>query len=253
MTGAAGHRSPALRVDVLTLFPGIFDGPLRESLLGKAIGSGLVDVRVHDIREHAHGRHRQVDDYAFGGGPGMVMKPEPVVEAVEALGEGSKRAVLLTPAGRRFDQAMARDLAGESWLVLVCGRYEGVDERVVEILAAEELSVGDFVLAGGEVAALAVLEAVTRLVPGVVGNQESLGEESFERDLLEHPHYTRPREFRGMEIPPVLLSGDHARIAEWRREAALEKTRRNRPDLLEDLAPRSPDDGEGAAPGEEAR
>jgi tRNA (guanine37-N1)-methyltransferase len=241
VTGRTGGRTPAqLRVDVLTLFPGIFEGPMRESLLGRAVGSGLIEIRVHDIRDHAHDPHRQVDDYAFGGGPGMVMKPEPVVAAAEALGEERKRVILLSPAGRRFDQSMARELAGEPRLVLVCGRYEGVDERVVKALGAEEVSVGDFVLAGGEVAALAVLEAVTRLVPGVVGNEASLGEESFEHGLLDHPHYTRPREFRGMEVPPVLLSGDHAKIAAWRRETALDKTRRNRPDLLEGDPPRPP-------------
>ncbi len=222
-----------LRVDVLTLFPRMFDGPLRQSLLGRAIESGLVEVRIHDIREHAHDKHRQVDDYGFGGGPGMVMKPEPVFDAVESLGEEPKRVVLLSPAGRRFDQAMARELATEPRLVLICGRYEGVDERVVQGLPAEEVSIGDFVLAGGEVAALAMLEAVTRLVPGVVGNEESLGEESFEEGLLDYPHYTRPRSFRGMEVPAVLLTGDHAKIERWRREAALEKTERNRPDLLE--------------------
>jgi tRNA (guanine37-N1)-methyltransferase len=223
-----------LRADVLTLFPGIFDGPLRESLLGRAIQAGLVEVRVRDIREHTHDKHRQADDNGFGGGPGMVMKPEPIFEAVESLGEGPKRVILLSPAGRRFDQALARELAAEPWLVLICGRYEGVDERVVEGLPAEEISVGDFVLAGGEVAALVVLEAVTRLIPGVVGNEDSLGEESFEEPLLDYPHYTRPRSFRGMDVPPVLLSGDHAEIARWRLEAALEKTKRNRPDLLDE-------------------
>jgi tRNA (guanine37-N1)-methyltransferase len=223
-----------LRADVLTLFPGIFDGPLQESLLGRAIQAGLVKVRVHDIREHAHDKHRQADDYGFGGGPGMVMKPGPIFEAVESLGEGPKRVILLSPAGRRFDQGLAKELAAEPWLVLICGRYEGVDERVVEGLPAEEISVGDFVLAGGEVAALVVLEAVTRLIPGVVGNEESLGEESFEESLLDYPHYTRPRSFRGMDVPPVLLSGDHSEIARWRLEAALKKTKRNRPDLLDE-------------------
>lgn len=223
-----------LRVDVITLFPGFFESPLRESLLGKAIQSGLVAAGVHDIREHARDRHGKVDDYGFGGGPGMVMKPAPVVEAVEALqGEGPRRVVLLSASGRRLDQGLVRELAAEPWLVLVCGRYEGVDERVIAALGAEEVSIGDFVLAGGEAAALAVLEAVARLVPGVVGNEESLQEESFEAGLLDHPHYTRPRGFRGMDVPEVLLSGDHGRIAAWRRQAALEKTRRNRPDLLE--------------------
>ncbi len=223
---------PALRVDVLTIFPGIFESPLRESLLGKAIEAGLVDVRVHDIRDQATDRHRNVDDYGFGGGPGMVMMPAPIFGAVEALGEGAKRVILLSPAGRRLDQRLVRELAGEPWLVLICGRYEGVDERVIEGLPAEEVSIGDFVLSGGEAAALAVLEAVTRLVRGVVGNEESLQAESFEEGLLDHPQYTRPREFRGMAVPEVLTSGDHGRIARWRREAALEKTRRNRPDLL---------------------
>jgi tRNA (guanine37-N1)-methyltransferase len=223
-----------LRVDILTLFPEIFDSPLRESILGRAIEQGLVQVEIHDIREHAHDKHRTTDDYAFGGGPGMVMKPEPIFEAVEALGPDPKRVILLSPAGRRFDQAMARELASEPHLVLICGRYEGVDERVVEGLPAEEVSIGDFVLSGGEVAALVLLEAVGRLVPGVVGNEESLSAESFEEGLLDHPHYTRPREFRGMQVPEVLHSGDHARIERWRREAAEDKTRRNRPDLIQD-------------------
>jgi tRNA (guanine37-N1)-methyltransferase len=172
-----------------------------------------------------------VDDYAFGGGPGMVMKPEPIFEAVESLGEGKKRVLVLSPAGRRLDQALVRELAEEPWLVLVCGRYEGVDERVTEGLPAEEISIGDFVLAGGEAAALALVEAVTRLVPGVVGNEESLTAESFEEGLLDYPHYTRPASFRGMDVPEVLLSGDHARIEEWRRSAAVHKTQKNRPDL----------------------
>jgi tRNA (guanine37-N1)-methyltransferase len=226
----SGER-PAIRFDILTLFPGIFEGPLRESLLGRAVERGLIEVRLHDIRKHAHDRHRQVDDYAFGGGPGMVMKAEPVFEAVESLGEGAKRILVLSPAGRPLDQPLVKELAGEPWLVLVCGRYEGVDERVIEGFRAEEVSIGDFVLAGGEVAALALVEAITRLVPGVVGNEESLAAESFEEGLLDYPHYTRPASFRGMDVPEVLLSGDHARIEEWRREAAMRKTRKNRPDL----------------------
>jgi tRNA (guanine37-N1)-methyltransferase len=225
-------RASAMRIDVLTLFPGWFASPLRESLLGRAIAGGLLDVRVHDIRERASDRHRTVDDYAFGGGPGMVMKAGPVFEAVEALGPGGRRTILLSPAGRRLGQALARELSREPWLVLICGRYEGVDERVVEGLGAQEVSIGDYVLSGGEAAAFVLLEAVTRLVPGVLGNEGSLGPESFERGVLDHPHYTRPREFRGMRVPDVLLSGDHARIEAWRRRAALEKTARNRPDLL---------------------
>ena len=222
-----------MRVDVLTIFPGIFDGPLRESLLGRAIQGGRIAVTVHDVREHAHDRARQVDDYSFGGGPGMVMKPEPIFEAVESLGPGDKRIILLSAAGKRLDQPLVNTLSAQSWLVLICGRYEGVDERVVTGLGAEEISIGDFVLAGGEVAALVLLEAVSRRIRGVVGNEESLGPESFETGILDHPHYTRPRVFRGMEVPDVLLSGDHRKIAEWRREAALDKTRKNRPDLLE--------------------
>jgi tRNA (guanine37-N1)-methyltransferase len=223
-----------VRIDVLTIFPGIFESPLRESLLGKAIGSGIVDVRVHDIRGHAADRHRRVDDEAYGGGPGMVMKPEPVFAAVESLGEAPKRVLVLSPAGRRLDQALVRELAAEPWLVLVCGRYEGIDERVVEGLPAEELSIGDYVLSGGEVPALVLLETVTRLVPGVIGREESHERDSFgEEGLLDHPHYTRPPEFRGMRVPEVLLSGNHADIERWRRDRALEKTQRNRPDLLE--------------------
>jgi tRNA (guanine37-N1)-methyltransferase len=223
-----------VRIDVVTIFPGIFESPLRESLLGRAIEAGLLDVRVHDLRDSTSDRHRQVDDESYGGGPGMVLKPEPVFAAVESLGAGVRRTLLLSPAGRRLDQDLARELAVEPWLVLICGRYEGVDERVVEGLPAEELSIGDYVVAGGEVPALVVLEAVTRLVPGVIGRGESHEQDSFGDDgVLDHPHYTRPAEFRGMRVPETLLSGNHQEIERWRREAALEKTRRNRPDLLE--------------------
>jgi tRNA (guanine37-N1)-methyltransferase len=222
-----------VRVDVLTIFPGIFDGPLRESLLGKAIAAGLLDVRVHDIRDAASDRHRSTDDEPYGGGPGMVMKAEPVFAAVEALGEPRGRTILLSPAGRRLDRDLVHELAAEPWLVLICGRYEGVDERVVQGLPAEELSIGDYVLSGGELPALVVLEAVTRLVPGVIGRQESHERDSFEDGLLDHPHYTRPPEFRGMAVPEVLRSGDHAAVDRWRRDAAREKTRRNRPDLIQ--------------------
>ena len=221
-----------MRLDVLTIFPAIFESPLRESLLGKAIAGGLVDVRIHDIRDHATDRHRQVDDESFGGGPGMVMMAEPIFQAVDSLGEGQKRMLLLSPAGRKLDQALARELTREPWLVLICGRYEGVDERIPEGLPAEEISIGDYVVSGGEVPALVVIEAVTRLLPGVVGKEESLAQESFEEGLLDHPHYTRPQELRGMRVPEELISGDHARIEEWRKRAAEEKTRRNRPDLL---------------------
>jgi tRNA (guanine37-N1)-methyltransferase len=221
-----------VRIDVFTIFPGIVEAPLRESLLGRAVGEGLLDVRVHDLRRWSEDRHRTVDDEAYGGGPGMVMKPEPFFEAVESLDPDRGRVVLLSPAGRRLDQALVRELASETHLTLLCGRYEGVDERVVAGLPAEEVSIGDYVLAGGEVPALVVIEAVTRLVPGVIGKEASHERDSFaEPDLLDHPHYTRPAEFRGMTVPRVLLSGDHGAIQRWRRDAAHEKTRRNRPDL----------------------
>jgi tRNA (guanine37-N1)-methyltransferase len=223
-----------VRIDVFTIFAEILEGPLRASLLGKAIDAGTVDVRVHDLRAFATDRHRQIDDESYGGGPGMVMKPEPVFAAVESLGPGPKRVLLMSPAGRRLDQPFVRELAAEPWLVVLAGRYEGVDERVAEGLPAEEVSIGDFVLSGGELPALVVIEAVTRLVPGVIGREESHERDSFGADgLLDHPHYTRPADFRGMRVPEVLLSGNHAEIERWRREAAREKTRRNRPDLLE--------------------
>lgn len=224
-----------MRVDIFTIFPGIFESPLRESLLGRAIEAGILDVRIHDIRDFTVDKHRQVDDEPFGGGPGMVMKPEPIFAAVESLGPERGRTILLSPAGRRLDQVMVREFAAELSLVLVCGRYEGVDERVVEGLPAEEVSVGDYVVSGGEVPALVMLEAVARLVPGVIGKEASHEQDSFGvPGLLDHPHYTRPRSFRDLEVPGVLLAGDHAQIARWRSEAAREKTLRNRPDLLED-------------------
>ncbi len=223
-----------MRIDVVTIFPGILEGPLGESLLGKAIAEGLLDIRVHDLRLWSADRHRTVDDEAYGGGPGMVMKPEPLFAAVESLDPDRGRVLLLSPAGRRLDQELVRELAAEAHLTLLCGRYEGVDERVVEGLPAEEISIGDYVLAGGEVPALVVIEAVTRLVPGVIGRAASHERDSFgEAGLLDHPQYTRPPEFRGMRVPEVVLSGDHGRIERWRREASLEKTRRNRPDLAD--------------------
>jgi tRNA (guanine37-N1)-methyltransferase len=221
-----------MRIDVFTIFPAILEAPLRESLLGRAISEGLLDIRVHDLRMWSVDRHRTVDDEAYGGGPGMVMKPEPFFAAVESLDPDRGRVLLLSPAGRRLDQALVRELASEEHLTLLCGRYEGVDERVVEGLPAEEVSIGDYVLAGGEGPALVVIEAVTRLVPGVIGKEESHERDSFtESGLLDHPQYTRPAEFRGMAVPEVLLSGDHGAVERWRRDAALEKTRRNRPDL----------------------
>jgi tRNA (guanine37-N1)-methyltransferase len=220
-----------MRIDVVTIFPGILSGALAESLLGRAIEGGLVDVRFHDPRHFTEDRHRKVDDEPFGGGPGMVMKPEPIFAAVEAIPDRG-RTILLSPAGRRLDQALVRELSAEPSLVLICGRYEGIDERVVEGLPAEEVSIGDYVLSGGEVPALVLIEAVTRLLPGVIGREESHERDSFEDGILDHPHYTRPAEFRGMAVPEVLLSGNHAEVERWRRAAAEAKTRRNRPDLL---------------------
>jgi tRNA (guanine37-N1)-methyltransferase len=236
-----------MHVEILTIFPGYFESPLRESLLGKAIEAGLVSVTVTDIRAFAEGRHRKVDDEPYGGGAGMVMMAPVVTAAVEARREpeGLPRAwtVLMTPEGARLDHARASGLAGRPRVLLVCGRYEGIDERVREIgLFDEEVSLGDFVLPGGEAAALALTETVTRLVPGVVGAAESLDSESFLRERLDYPHYTRPREFRGLAVPEALLSGDHRRIVRWRAARALERTRARRPDLLER---RPPEPGEG--------
>jgi tRNA (guanine37-N1)-methyltransferase len=221
-----------MRIDIVTIFPGMVELPMHESLLGKAIAAGILNVHVHDLRRWTTDRYRSVDDEAFGGGPGMVMRPEPIFAAVESLDPERGRVLLLSPAGRRFDQALARELADEPHLTLICGRYEGVDERVAEGLPAEEISIGDYVLSGGELPALVVAEAVTRLVPGVIGNEESHARDSFsDPHRLDHPNYTRPREFRGMAVPEVLLSGNHAEIERWRSRAAVEKTLRIRPDL----------------------
>jgi len=224
-----------VRIDVFTIFPGVAEGPLSGSLLGRAIGAGLLDVLVHDLREWAQDRHRSVDDAPFGGGPGMVMKPEPFFAAVESLDPERGRVLLTSPAGRRLDQELVRELSSEDHLTILCGRYEGVDERVVDGLPAEEISIGDYVLSGGELPALVLIEAVTRLIPGVIGKEASHQQDSFSSGrLLDHPHYTRPQEFRGMPVPEVLVSGDHGEIARWRRDAAIEKTRRNRPDLSDE-------------------
>jgi len=224
-----------VRIDVLTIFPGLVSAFAGESLLGRAQRVGLIDLRVHDLRTMTTDVHRTVDDTPFGGGAGMVLKPEPIFELVEAV-EPPRPLLLLGPGGRRFDQTWAAALADSGGFSLLCGRYEGVDHRVREHLVDGELSVGDVVLGGGEVAACLVIEAVTRLLPGVMGNDASAGEESFGPDgLLEHPQYTRPADFRGWEVPAVLRSGDHARIARWRRAQALARTRRDRPDLLGDV------------------
>jgi tRNA (guanine37-N1)-methyltransferase len=220
-----------MRIDVFTLFPELVEGFAGASLLGRARQTGLLDVRVHDLRMATNDVHRTVDDAPFGGGAGMVLMPEPVFAAVEAV-DPPRPLFLLGPGGRRLDQALARELAEGAGFSLLCGRYEGVDARVGDHLVDGELSIGDFVLAGGEVAAAVVLEAVGRLVPGVMGNDSSATEESFSDGLLEYPQYTRPATFRGWTVPEVLRSGDHAKVAAWRRAQALERTRRRRPDLL---------------------
>jgi tRNA (guanine37-N1)-methyltransferase len=221
-----------VRIDVVTLFPELFDAPLRTSLLGRAVEAGRIEVSVRDLREHGLGRHRSVDDEPYGGGAGMVMRPEPLFAAVEAVRKEYSHVVLLSPRGRRFDHGIASRFAGREHLILVCGRYEGVDQRVADHLVDEEVSIGDYVLAGGEVAALVVIEAVSRLVPGVVGNPQSLRSESHAAGLLEYPQYTRPAEFRGWRVPDVLVSGDHGAVERWRMERAEELTRERRPDLL---------------------
>jgi tRNA (guanine37-N1)-methyltransferase len=220
-----------VRIDLFTIFPALVENWLEASLLGRARRAGTLDLRAHDMRAGAAGPHRSVDDSPFGGGPGMVLAPEPVFRAVEAAAP-PRPLLLLGPAGRRFDQPMARDLASRAGFSLLCGRYEGVDQRIADHLVDGEVSIGDFVLAGGEVAALAVVEAVARLVSGVMGNQSSADEESFADGLLEYPHYTRPADFRGWPVPEVLRSGDHARVARWRRARALARTRDHRPDLM---------------------
>jgi len=222
-----------MRIDVVTLFPAMVEPPLGESMLGRARARGLVDIRVVDLRDWAEGRHRVTDDYQFGGGGGMVLKPEPLFAAVEALRTPGARVILMDPRGRRFTQAVAAELAREAHLILLAGRYEGVDERVRTGLADDVISIGDYVLTGGELPALVVADAVTRLLPGVLGSAGAAERESFASGLLEPPQYTRPEAFRGARVPPVLLSGDHARIARWRRAQALWLTWRHRPELLE--------------------
>jgi tRNA (guanine37-N1)-methyltransferase len=219
------------RIDLVTIFPELVEHFLGGSLLGQARRDGLIDVGVTDLRRFATDRHKSVDDAPYGGGDGMVLRCEPVVAAVEALKRPETRVIALCPRGRTFDQPLARELAGERHLVLLAGRYAGFDDRIFALTGAEPLSIGDYVLAGGELAALVVIEAVTRLVPGVVGNPVSPEEDSFSEGLLEHPLYTRPREFRGLSVPDVLLSGDHAEIARWRAQQAQRLTRERRPDL----------------------
>jgi tRNA (guanine37-N1)-methyltransferase len=248
-----------MKADILTIFPGFFSGPLDHGITRRACEMGLAKIEVHDLRQFTHDRHRTVDDRPFGGGEGMVLKPEPLFECLETLqlasredrvsGRARQSVILLSAQGRRFTQQVAAELASLDRMVLVCGRYEGVDERVTDFLADRELSIGDYVLSGGELGAAIVIEAVTRLLPGAVGNEASTRQESFTAHaqtevlgadstcgsggLLDYPHYTRPADFRGMSVPEVLLNGNHEEIRRWRRQRALEKTLRNRPDLLE--------------------
>jgi tRNA (guanine37-N1)-methyltransferase len=226
-----------MRIDVLTLFPEMFPGYMGQSVLKRAIDAGLVDIQLHDIRDWARGKHQQVDDRPFGGGPGMVLRPEPVVECIEAVqasAEPAGQVVYLTPQGRKLNQTIAEELAGRGRLLLLCGRYEGIDQRAIDILRPDEISIGDFILNGGEVAAMVVIDAVVRLVPGVLGDEESNRQDSFSGDppLLEFPQYTRPREYRGLEVPEVLLTGNHPEIARWREAQKLQRTRERRADLL---------------------
>ncbi len=229
-----------MRVDIVTLFPELFDVPLRTSVIGRALERGLVDVVVHDLREHGLGRHRSVDDYPYGGGAGMILRPEPLAAAIDPLRQAGAHVILLDPAGERLTDALARELSGIPHLALVCGRYEGLDERARTSLVDREVSIGDYVLTGGELPALVLMDAVARLVPGVI-ESESHESDSFATGLLEHPQYTRPESFRDMVVPGVLLSGHHAEVGRWRRRESLRRTLERRPDLL-DTADLSDDD-----------
>ena len=226
-----------MHFDILTLFPKIFDGPFRESILQRAVDEGLVSIAIHNIRDYAPGKHRVTDDTPYGGGGGMVMKPEPIFRAVEQILGGEPRnqvtAVLLSPQGRLFTQKVAWELTKYARVVLICGRYEGVDERVRLLVADDEISIGDYVLTGGEIPAMVVVDAVTRLIPGVLGDPNAPSRDSHAEGLLEHPHYTKPAVYRGLAVPEVLLSGDHAAVELWRRQEAVRRTYERRPDLLE--------------------
>lgn len=221
--------------DILTLFPGMFAGPFSESIVGNAVERGLVEIELHNIRDYATDKHRVTDDYPYGGGAGMVMKVEPLTACIEEVKKRrpAAKVVLTTPKGRRLDHSLARELAAEEGLIIICGRYEGVDERVRELFVDMEVSIGDFVLSGGEPAAMVIVDAVARLLPGVLGSDQSAEDDSFANGLLEYPQYTRPPEFRGLAVPSVLLSGNHREIARWRRRESLARTFRTRPELLE--------------------
>ncbi len=222
-----------MKIDVLTLFPKMFSGPLDESIVQRARENGLIELKIHNLRVYTHDLHQTVDDRPFGGGAGMLLKPEPLFEALEALTNDESHVIFLTPSGRKFNQAIAREISSREHIVLVCGSYEGFDERVLRVWANEELSIGDYVLTNGALPAMVVIDVVTRLLPGALGKDESSHEESFSANCLEYPHYTRPAVFRGMKVPEVLLSGHHARIAQWRSEQSVSKTAAVRPDLLE--------------------
>ena len=226
------RRARLVKIDVLTLFPGMFAGPLDESIIKRARDAGLMDLQLHQLRDWTHDRHKTVDDRPFGGGPGMLLKPEPIFEAVESLARENTRVILLSPSGRKFDQSIARELARQDHLLFVTGHYEGFDERIREALADDELSVGDYVLTNGALPAMVVIDAVTRLLPGALGDDASSQDESFSHGLLEYPQYTRPAEFRGMKVPEMLLSGNHAEIAKWRAEQAWLRTKERRRDLM---------------------
>jgi tRNA (guanine37-N1)-methyltransferase len=221
-----------VKIDVLTLFPAMFAGPLDESIVKRAREAGLLDLKIHQLRDYTHDRHKTVDDRPFGGGPGMLLKPEPIFEAVEAIARENTRVILMSPDGRPFTQAIALELAKLDDLLIVTGHYEGFDERIREQLADDELSIGDYVLTNGALPAMVVIDAVTRLLPGVLGDDDSSKDESFSHGLLEYPQWTRPAEFRGMKVPDVLLSGNHAEIAKWRAEQAKQRTKERRPDLM---------------------
>ena len=221
-----------MKIDVLTLFPAMFAGPLDESIIKRARQTGLLDLQMHQLRDWTHDRHKTVDDRPFGGGPGMLLKPEPIFEAVESLKREKTRVVLMSPSGRKFNQAIARELAQQEHLLIVTGHYEGFDERIREGLADDELSIGDYVLTNGALPAMVVIDTVTRLLPGVLGDDASATDESFSHGLLEYPQWTRPAEFRGMKVPDVLVSGNHAEIARWRAEQAKQRTQAQRPDLI---------------------
>src|SRR4029453_7328563 len=235
-----------MRFDVITIFPEIFSGVFDFGIVPRAVEAGLIEIHVHDLRDHTSDKHRQVDDRPFGGGAGMVMKPEPLFRAVEAISRETPDAsvVLLSPQGRLFDQRVAEEYSRKPNLILICGRYEGVDERVTEHLAHDEVSIGDYVLTGGEIPAMVVVDAETRLIPGALGCGESAERESFSQGLLDYPHYTRPAEFRGLKTPEVLLGGNHAEIERWRRRKSVEKTLRCRPDLIRDRATSETEDKE---------